>query len=231
MRVMFVIVIVPLLGNCGCREQLISGDGWYSDLEIVDEEGRPLAAELVTEVGQPVVALVSFKPGTPQPEAFPERTVLPPDEWRVRAEVLDANGVEIAQRPPGGFYGEMHDYRWYGVESVDSQDSTKDDRPILIWVSPEQQPPTASEERRNFWGRTLVPPEPGKYRFVIRLYPAANPRHDRDLNPEFGPPITLFEASLVVTEGESFDSRIRSSLKVAEFNPRKYVLKQYKTAR
>ncbi|MBA3312123.1 MAG: hypothetical protein M3552_06770 [Planctomycetota bacterium] len=193
----------------GCAPEPISREGWVTGLVVTGGDHEPLPQPLAAPAGDAVDLVVGFRPGTPDTTAFPDRKVRDPEQWRLRAEVLDASGNVIASQVIGSMYGELH-----GFELAGSEQSPKSGE--VIWTSPK---PVKEDGRTYLWGRRLVPDEPGEYRLVIRLYPTADPRHHREILPEFGPPIDLFETPLVVTDKQ--EDRIPTNQSLSVINERK----------
>jgi hypothetical protein len=212
----------------GCDDPIPSA-GWVSDLHVLDGELQPIESQTATRVGEPIDVVVSFVPGTSRPEAFPDRPLLPAENWRVRAEVLDEDGMRITDRPPGGLYDEMLEFDWMAVEYLPKRQGAMGEGGTSVWVSPEP-PEEMKPGTRYLWARVPVPSDPGTYALVVRLYPAADPPRQGHLNPEFGPPVTLWESTLEVAPGEPRSSRIVTQTFDVKTVPRKVYLLQFEPA-
>lgn len=221
--IMSLILLVVVVRGC---DDPIPSAGWVSELNVLDGQLQPIGSQVATRVGEPIDVVVSFVPGTPRPEAFPQRTLLPDENWRMRVEVLDNDGTRVTDRPPGGLYDEMLSFDWMAVEYFPKRQGAMGEGGTSVWVSPEP-PEEMTPGTRYLWSRVPVPVHPGTYALVVRLYPAADPPRKGHLNPEFGPPITLWESTLEVSSGEPRDSRIVSQTFDVKSVPRKVHLLQF----
>ncbi len=197
---------------------------WVTDLVVTGADHKPLPQPLTGMAGDAVDVIVSYEFGTPDTAAFPDRKVHEPEKWRLRAEVLDASGALQAAQPIASLSGELHGFNLFAVEQV----QTDGGRPgggagKIVWESPEptkeikkaladRKREGASLGRQYLWGHTRLPDEPGEYRFVIRLYPTADPRFAKELNPEMGPPAELASYPLIVTPREGERPRLTSTI-------------------
>jgi hypothetical protein len=143
---------------------------------------------MTAEAGIPLPLVVGFRPGTYNADAFPGRSVRDPSEWRLRPLVLDDSGDVVGERGLGRLDGELFEFEWAGVERENE---------TVVWESPK---PLREDGRRYLWGRGHVPQEPGKYRFVVRLYPTADRFSLKDPLPDFGPGVDVFERPIRVSE-------------------------------
>ncbi len=194
----------------GCGSSTEEPREWVQDFEVSQSDYTPVPQTLSAPAGSAIDLIVSFRPGTPRTSSLSDRQVRKPNEWRLRAEVLDSGGTQTAVEPIVSLYGELHPFDRRGSEVLNVVGVTDRDAKELLWQSP--KPPSATDEKRYLWGHVQIPSEPGDHRLVVRLYPTADPHRDGELNPELGAPVDLYEVPLFVTETQETRTRVSSRL-------------------
>jgi hypothetical protein len=199
----------------GCRPAL-SKDEWVREFTVTDARWQPLPEVLELPANGFTGLTFAFRPGQPSASILEGRTVFDPEEWELRADLYDEQGI-IYLRLLGGGERWVHDLETLGVMRQSSVLGSSGLESV-VWRSP--GPPANPETGMLYrWTQLEAPAKPGNYELRITLHPTALSPREARFPARLGPAIDLGQHAVRVIDGPPRPAGLTWELRKLEGTP------------